>query len=286
MFKPFYISSFGGTATMWINKVLNTHHQVVSYHGTRSIPPYDSGTNDLSPDDFVEGMKVSMENSNNTKVFGAIHGFYGLSLSQAIIKHEGVFCAVIRSPIKRMNSLFNHHYKGTQKTGEEHWDKNISVYQDVINNNFDHVNTDNGNVTTSSTVNMFSWICNGTISNDIELLTGIGADLNFKMESLVQDRGYFKHFLEVITQGKIEVSDEYLDQIFTFNNVNKHAHVEQTEQQIFDSWPDIFKLVYKNAMLKHGGESVIKAYEDLDYPIIDNMKVDFALDNNQFIQVE
>ena len=141
------------------------------------------------------------------------------------MKHEGVFCAVIRSPIKRMNSLFNHHYKALQKTGEEYWNKNISVYQDVINNNFDHISTDNGNVTTSSVVNMFSWICNGTISNDIELLMGIGTDLNFKMESLVQDREYYKNFLEIITQNQIDISEQYLDQIFTFENVNKHVHI-------------------------------------------------------------
>ena len=54
---------------------------------------------------------------------------------------------------------------------------------------------------------------------------------------------------------------------------------------IFDSWPDIFKLIYKNAILKYGGESVLKTYDEINYPLINNMKIDFALDNNKFVQV-
>ena len=54
----FYISSQGHSGTGWLAKSLNKHPEVVCWHGTRSIPPYDAG--DIGPD----GMPVKILSPN------------------------------------------------------------------------------------------------------------------------------------------------------------------------------------------------------------------------------
>ena len=160
MLKPFYVSSFGGSATQWVSTVLNYHENIVCYHGTRSLPPYPSGTNDISPEKFVDGLRQSIANCSNTKIFGAVHGYYGLSLYDAIDGCDGKFAAVTRHPIKRINSLFNHHYKRQRKD----WDRTKSVYMDFEDKKSDFVRLDDKkNVVFSDMTNTFHWICNGTI---------------------------------------------------------------------------------------------------------------------------
>mgnify|MGYP001464420666 CR=1 FL=1 len=48
----FYISAIGHSASLWLSTALTTHPDIVCWHGNRSIPPYDSGSNDLSEEDF------------------------------------------------------------------------------------------------------------------------------------------------------------------------------------------------------------------------------------------
>ena len=52
----FYISSQGHSATGWLAKGLSMHPDIVCWHGTRGIPPYDSGLKDIAIKDFVEGL--------------------------------------------------------------------------------------------------------------------------------------------------------------------------------------------------------------------------------------
>ena len=66
----FYISSRGHSATSWLANQISKHHKVVCWHGTRSIPPYSLGINDLSPKDFVKGLKILSNGLVNfTKTF-------------------------------------------------------------------------------------------------------------------------------------------------------------------------------------------------------------------------
>ena len=285
LLKPFYISSFGGTATLWINEVLNAHPEIVSFHGTRSIPPHGSGTNDLSPEAFTQGLNLLMTKSSHSKLFGAIHGFYGATLYPSIQAVGGAFCAVTRNPIKRINSLFNHHYKKTVGTGENGWDKRKTVYQDMVDKKFDAIAFDAQNqVKTSAVVEYFMWICEGTLGNDILLFDILGLEYTFKMEKLVTDRDYFANLLSVIGQDNLTISDKYLDKVFTTAETHKHAHVEQSEQDIFDSWPDILKLIYKNNFAKLNPSKVASVYEALDYEVVDNQQDTFEVEHNYFVR--
>jgi len=102
----FYISSQGHSATGWLASALSMHPEIVCWHGTRGIPPYPSGRNDISPEDFVNGLIQCERGCLNQKVFGACHGYYGTILKQYVEKNKGVFMGIVRNPIMRVNSIF------------------------------------------------------------------------------------------------------------------------------------------------------------------------------------
>jgi hypothetical protein len=114
MTNIFYISSIGGSATGWLSKTLGIHSKISSWHGTRSIPPKDSGINDISPEDFAEGLKTCVESSQGSKIYGAVHGFYGVTAKVPIESRGGKFSYIIRNPITRISSLFSMNFLKSQ----------------------------------------------------------------------------------------------------------------------------------------------------------------------------
>jgi len=103
----FYISSRGHSATGWLAKVLSSHPDIVCFHGTRSLPPYRSGINDIHPKDFIKGLVQMEDNTRGQKLFGACHGYNGNLSKQYTEDNGGVFMGILRDPIMRVNSIFS-----------------------------------------------------------------------------------------------------------------------------------------------------------------------------------
>ncbi len=102
----FYISSLGHSATGWLSSILSEHPDLVCFHGTRSIPPYDSGIFDMTASEFADGLLQLEMNCRNKKQFGACHGFYGNYLKKDIESRGGKYMAIVRHPVKRIQSIF------------------------------------------------------------------------------------------------------------------------------------------------------------------------------------
>ncbi len=101
----FYISSRGHSATGWLAKQISKHNKVVCWHGTRSIPPTDPGINDLSPKDFVKGLKI-LERQRDERIYGAVHGFHGVKIKKEIEEEGGKFAGIFRDPVSKISSFF------------------------------------------------------------------------------------------------------------------------------------------------------------------------------------
>lgn len=114
----FYISSQGHSGTGWLAKSLNKHPEIVCWHGTRSIPPYDAGdigpdgmpVKILSPNEFIHGLLECENKTFGNKIFGSIHGYYGVECKDIIESRGGKFFAVFRHPILKINSIFSAYY--------------------------------------------------------------------------------------------------------------------------------------------------------------------------------
>ena len=106
----FYISAIGHSASLWLSTALTTHPDIVCWHGNRSIPPYDSGINDLSEEEFVKGLLACEQGwKMGVKKFGSCHGFHGSRLLKYVKKYDGLFFAIVRNPINKIHS-YNSQY--------------------------------------------------------------------------------------------------------------------------------------------------------------------------------
>jgi hypothetical protein len=158
----FYISSQGHSGTGWLAKSLNKHPEVVCWHGTRSIPPYDpvelrdmnKSFMQLSPKEFIEGLVECEKKTFNNKIFGSIHGFYGIVCKNDVEKNGGKFFAVFRSPILKINSIFNAYIVHLLTNKETPTDKEkidiiefFKKYENVINENFKKQNNHQKKIT-------------------------------------------------------------------------------------------------------------------------------------------
>lgn len=102
----FYISSRGHSATSWLANQISKHQKVVCWHGTRSIPPNSLGINDLSPKNFVKGLNT-LEQQSDKRIYGAVHGFHGISIKNEIEEEGGKFAGIFRDPVSKISSFFH-----------------------------------------------------------------------------------------------------------------------------------------------------------------------------------
>ena len=133
----FYISSQGHSGTGWLNKSLNMHSKIVCWHGTRSIPPYDSGSNyiKLSAKEFIEGLEQCEIKTFGEKVFGSIHGYYGVVCKEYVEEKNGKFFAVFRNPVAKIHSIFSSYYVNILSDGEFASDVKFDFKNLILENN-------------------------------------------------------------------------------------------------------------------------------------------------------
>lgn len=286
----FYISSRGSSATAWIAKMLSMHQKLVCFHGTRSVPPTESGINDLSPEGFSDALITCTKSCQGQKIFGAVHGFYGISAKQAVEVRGGTFSAIIRHPVKRIHSQFSDNFeKGLFLADEREKNAFLQVYskklvetdkphyyEDIIEKKYNHVSNriENGNVILSSVESLFFSICDQMISCDVVCMEEAGKRANFRMEDITSSPEDFESFFRFVTADTIEPSGGYLDEVFSSKKVNRHVK-KMDSNDIYQSWPDSFQFIFQKVMQKYGERST-GIYGEMDYelPEIGTFRID------------
>ena len=269
MIAPFYISSRGHSATAWLATMLSKHPEVVCFHGTRSIPPYDSGTvPDMSPEQFVEALDMCAMNSKG-KVFGAVHGFYGAMCKEAVEQKGGRFAAIIRHPVKRIHSCFLHSCAEEIYGGKGDKASSVAIYDFIKERGMDRVQSrlnQAGELYVSDVEKAFFHYCNSLIHFDLECLVAAGKELNFRMEDLVVSPEEFVRLFSFITAGKLPCDSSYLDGLDFKTRINQHSKSYAVEE-IYEAWPTSFKFLFHKALEINGGEGGRARYAEMDYEL-------------------
>ena len=267
----FYISSRGSSATAWIAKVLSMHPDIVCFHGTRSVPPTDSGINDMTPDAFMEALITCSKSCQKQKIFGAIHGYYGVLAKKAVESRGGTFSHIIRHPVKRIHSQFSDYYKriilkepsnGGMSGITDHY------YHDITRKGYDQVanRIKNESINVSAIEQIFLNFSETVISNDLICIKEAGKEANFKMEDITTSPEKFNEAFRFIVDNKIEATSSYLDDVFATKAINKHVK-KMAVNDIYESWPDSFKFIFQKVIEMHGGKEAIEIYSDMGYEL-------------------
>ena len=225
----FYISSYGGSATAWIAKSLSLHPEIVCFHGTRNIPPRSNNLSqpEMTPDEFMDGLLTCRKSVMLSKFFGAIHGFYGTIAYESVTKRNGAFASIFRNPVKRIHSLYTHHFETTlHKSGHP--------YQGMEEDQF----------------NLFKHLCNDTIRFDAEIASQTDIETCFAMEDLVKQPVTYKKLFRIITP-QLDISENYIKKIFSIGCFNKHAHISLSPKNTFLLWPPNCQIFFCKTLDAH-----------------------------------
>ncbi|MDX2346781.1 MAG: hypothetical protein QNK11_07925 [Legionella sp.] len=299
--RYFYISSRGASASTWLFNLLNTHPNILTVHGTRSIPPYQSGTADQSAKEFFNRFPAYRDvRKTNAHIIGGIHGYYGLSAKLAVEKHGGVFLSIIRDPIKRIHSLFSHSFRNYIENSNG-LSNNASIY-DMIKNDyldfrpdrvalnkdyqrhkikstlstlkatlkgetrisFPSVYTINGEKLLFTPVEQtFLDLCASIFNDDLTLMRALNPNDIYKMEDIVSNQATCMKLMAKISSETISFSESDIKNISGHFNtkIRSHAKAASSAEDVYNTWPISFKFIYQTILKHLGGANIVAEYK-------------------------
>lgn len=278
----FYVSSLGASATAWLARALNLHPRIVCWHGTRSIPPVPSSRETtMAPEAFARGLRICAESTGGTKVFGAVHGYRGLLVKDAIEGEGGRFSAVIRHPVRRMHSLLSH-YAGAaiaQNPAFARFDGLPAIMAHLEALGFPERaaleascrgRPEDAEIACVM-VGLLHHCFDRTVEDDVRIAEGCAADQVVAMERLVSDREAFAAFVAGHVAPGSDVSGDVLDAVFALAPTNRHAedgpeaaHGDGADA-VYDGWPRSLRLAYVHALGRFDGAALDRAYGRFGY---------------------
>lgn len=258
--KPFYISSYGGSATAWISAALSAHPDIVCYHGTMSYPPgrADRQFQRVHPREFMQSLVVSAEATRYRKLFGAIHGYHGTSAKKAAEDIGGKFCGIIRHPVNRLKSLCHIHLAEHCVALEPKLFRELK--SDVIATLAETRNEE----LIIKAANRASTIFRNLICYDFQIHAECGRERLFKMEDLTSKRKSYKAFFKFLTDDKISPNWRYVSSIFKINNQNRRV-VNTPAAFALRKWPSEIKNEIHKNIEDFGVENYYEFYELYGY---------------------
>ncbi|MBF0193897.1 MAG: hypothetical protein HQL71_05030 [Magnetococcales bacterium] len=265
----FYGSSWGGTATSWLAKVLSMHDDLQCYHGARYFK--DSQNNeDISGLNFAEELKRKAQKG---LCVGGIHGYHGDHMEKPITDLGGAFGFLTRDPIQRISSLFNHHLTNSKNP------ENFTTYKNMLDT-FNNLNDEmmqyliesgcftkalDSNSTDTIDENMlFTWNIGHALLFESSVLNSKSP--TFKMEEFTTNPEKFKELFNYFTQESLTCSKNYLDKVFAVGKNNTHRKTRLTSVDEFNRWRENQKLIFY--ILIKNNSALLDYYDAIGYPAI------------------
>ncbi len=273
----FYVSSRGHSASKFLQQVLVRHPDIVCWHGNRSIPPYDSGTNDMEPEDFVQGLYQCAAGNRFQKVFGSVHGFYGPVLQKQITDLGGWFGCIFRDPIPRLVS----HISGNAKQA---YTARFGVGDLDYPENVDHVAVLVGDTKESEIlidrfgheqferiknwlVQRFRRSCRVVFQPDCENYVSVPPENFIRMEDMVRD----PHYIEVRILKKIHPDLAVTPEMrahFERKDL-RNTHNRRQSYKTWESWSSDMRRIFAEESESAGVQKLRSMYTNLGYSFPD-----------------
>ena len=308
--RIFYISSRGHNGTTWLSRSLSLHPDIVCWHGTRSIPPHPANTNTkkLSTIEFSQGLSLCNFASQNTKFFGAVHGYYGIDMKKPIENENGTFLYLIRNPLAAVNSNFVLKMKQSFPEIKSQDDLESFMRKQKLDKIYFRCNYDLEEVkqikSNFSKIDLETLSGKGVLSNLVtQLNISLEKDLNqtqvgiikefmlsvaeityydylnisaaglksmIRFEQMVSSKEYFRENVILKINNSVECSNTYLNQVFHQKAINQHSGKSYNSEQIRKSWLPFQNDLF-DTIIFDGIFPIANAYSEAKYDIIPHL---------------
>lgn len=271
----FTISSRGGSATRWLNNIINSHPEIVCFHGFRQ-DPFEPETT-FQPEKLAKFLMMMRERSSlltsdyfPSNSFGTIHTYHGTEPRDSFMAEGGNFSVILRDPFCRIHSLFAHHHLRNVRNvvgGPAHrMDYDALRKNDEIGDARNITLNEIHNSERTLTENWFLTLCLQILKADLDAMTNCDPHEILRYEDLVGSKDGLKDGLSRALDT--EVSDDFPGIADHFDRpTNSHSTVSLTAEDIFSSWPDKFRKFFFHCFLAVGYDGLEKAYAKNGYTL-------------------
>lgn len=258
---PFFlVNSPGGSATKWLANLLNQHPSVMCFHACRRRPG-QSEVPILEANDLID-LLIEEKNRNEwCRSIGSVHSYHAAEGYQETRLRGGGILGILRNPIRRMHSLISTHWKDIRKQESVVED---NIYEDIKRN---------GNLRLFKTREIFDSsdmeerlanISYLTLQGDLSLLKYFKDEELIFFEDMVFDFDYLREIIMNNFMIDISCSEHMFE-----DKVNTHSYTFfETEEEIIQSWPDEFKVIFLE-IAKTKLAELIYLYQKKGYPFGD-----------------
>lgn len=266
--KLFYISSRGHSATTWLARAISMHPKVVCWHGTRFIPPYETGRGEMTPDQFMDGLLACSESCQWQKVFGACHGYYGTQAKAATEQRDGLFSHVYRDPIHRLNSMLHHTLPTLTGSQADAFEQIASVVPAQLTEREIHAHLTEPDLVASPAGRMlgiFRSLALHTLYCDLECYRACPSSALIIMEQMVASADYFRDHVWPNVAPEIDIDGVHL-KVFASGRVNQHVRERLSAAEVLARWPETCRRLLAMQAAGMGLPLLDTMYESLGYP--------------------
>ena len=272
MYPFFNISSRGGSATMWLAKILNSHPLCFCIHSVE--PESNPYTHPPSPELEIQKLAALREQDTSKSgpgTFGIIHRFYDTAPKTDFLKAGGSFSAIVRHPFKRISSLFVHHFNESKILSGIPLLKGLSVYETLKESGW-ITDPDDAPILMAQkephthAEDLFKSICSQVLHHDMDIIQN-GFDQNniIRFEDMTSDSSHCLNWLEGVLGFRDKILVKCVEREFN-NPYNIHAGLNQVSTaQLFAAWPETFKKIFFSVVISLDYEQVLTAYKGVDY---------------------
>jgi len=283
----FIITSHGWSASNWLAYSLNKHKDITVSHSAANLVD-EKLSNNISgklkkfhtgyvnrQNQTIDVTYQNIFNYEKTKVYGSVH-LYRLRDLPVLYKKFGEskysfnVVNLIRNPVDLVWSGYGQ-FKELFKTdiNELHWTVGkILDDKEFIYSLSDKYNIEIGKYEYLAFIGAARVL--GSLKLDIEAMLELSKIpfINYlgevKMEELTSERKAFVNLIKKITDDSIDITEEYLDEVYNIGKINKHKNdnIKLSSQERFESFTDWQKEVFLFYMNKY---EVIDAYEVFGY---------------------
>jgi hypothetical protein len=263
MNPTFNISTAGATASHWITRLLNSHKDIVCLHGFRE-QPFQTNPEPLDLETYFVGLRKLREITLDTKVFGTVHSFNGISAKKYVIAAGGAHKFIIRDPFTRLHSLFTVYYP--ELLGEK-----LSAGQDIYTlirerkqvQDMDQYSLEN----LTNVEHRFYSLCHQVIIADYKNIREGSTEDCIRHEEFVTSPDYALHHLVELLGGEKEFLEREISARLHKKKASHSVVPPMSSEEIFLLWPDTFKMIFATQMsvLETEVKDGINYYESCGY---------------------
>lgn len=277
----FLVTSYGRTATYWIAANLHKHPDIACNHGpSLSLSSLDysgkqvSGEVALDIHKNISGFHNALlmdvfdfvKKNKKAKYIGNVHGYAASSvraIQSMCPELEAVKVAnITRHPLHRIESQKNRLLKEVKhdKYLLDMFLHSFDTFVDssIIDNLMSKYNIDLSCIYNKVYLYSASLI---PYHDDLDYSANY---TNFTMERLLNDRDYFVNFIHYITGYNVELSHDYISNVFASGKMNESDRVDETAYDMFQNWPEWLKYTCSLIFQKY---NIVNKYAMLGYDI-------------------